>query len=1124
MELRLLGPLQVLVDGTPVVVGGAAERALLARLALEAGRVVSAEHLIDSLWGEDLPAHAANALQGRVSRLRSAFRAVGLAETLIVSRRPGYLLDVDPATVDVHRFARLVEEARRGAPDRYPAALGLWQGPALAEFDDHAWARDQRQRLDELRLTATEEWLQARLAGGQHAELVDELTDLVTHHPLRERLHGQLMLALYRAGRQADALAAFQRARRILDDELGLDPSPELRALEQAMLRQDPTLAAPTPAARPSEAPTRGQEQQVSAAEAEEAEEPPALPRRLTSFIGRDRERVALAELLAARRLVTVTGPGGVGKTSLAIAAAAAEPAADGTWFVPLAGVAEPAEPAGLAAAVAEAIGAPTGPGSPNDRVLRRLRHRRALLVLDNCEHLAAAAAALADRLLGACPDLRVLATSREPLGLPGEAQFPLAPLAVPPADAAPVELTGSGAVRLFVERARDADPTFVLNEDTSSAVALICRRLDGLPLALELAAARVKLLPVSDIAARLDDRFRLLTSGPRTADARQRTLRAAIDWSHHLLTDEERALFRRLAVFRGGWSLDAAEQVCGQPDRDDRDDRVGGGGGGGGGGDGFDVFELHARLVDRSLIVARAQRPGSAGFGMLETLREYAADRLDEAAERERIEAAHAAYFTGLAGWAEARLRGAGQDAALALLRGERDNLRAALAWGRAHPGSDLGLRLAAALGWFWYFTSAQEGVPELEAMLAAAKGASATHAAEPRARALQALSVAARPGSCIVHPDPRCASAARESLQLFRDIGDTTAAAYSLTLLAVEGIADGDPGAALDMLDEAAAAFDRAADRWGLALVGFVRMELHFLVGDPDTATEQGAQALAGFRELDDHWGISAVQYHHGLALHRAGRLREALAVHEAALIPGRRGTTNTVPYVLADMGHIALQLGDLDRAAQHLAEAGVVARQLGADANPVALIGEGHLARERGDLAAAERNYRAALRLLASGATPEWEAAAHNGLGFLAAHAEDLDAADAHHRAAWQAAARAPAAGARAGATALEGLAGVAAAARGDGIRAAHLLGTAALWRQLRHQPALRTEHRDIDRAAAAARDLLGEPGYEQAHTDGLQLPPEAIIDLSRPAHAQLSAWLTVPARPGPGAERG
>lgn len=610
-----------------------------------------------------------------------------------------------------------------------------------------------------------------------------------------------------------------------------------------------------------------------------------------------------------------------------------------------------------------------------------------------------------------------------------------------------------------------------------------------------------MKLLDAAEIAARLDDRFRLLTSGPRTADPRQRTLRAAIDWSHQLLTDPERVLFRRLAVFQGGWSLDAAEQVCADPGSDDpgSDDLIG---------DDFDILDLHARLVDRSLVVPRH----GPGFGMLETLREYAAERLDQAGERERIEAAHAAYMTRLAGDAERRLRGAGQDGALALLRAERDNLRAALAWGRTHPGADLGLRLAAALGWFWYFTSAQEGVAELEAMLAAAPVA----AAPSRARALQALSVAARPGSCIVHPDSRCAGAARESLELFTEAGDTTAAAYSATLLAVETIAGGDPGESLAMLDQAAAAFDRAADRWGLALADFVRMELQFLVGDPDNATRHGAQALTAFGQLDDHWGVSAVQYHHGLALHRAGRLQAALSVHEAALTHGRRATTNTVPYVLADMGHIALQLGELDRAAQHLTEAHVVARQLGADGNPVAAIGEGHLARERSDPTAAAQHYEAALRLLAAGSTPEWEAAAHNGLGFLARLAGDLDTAESRHRAAWQAAARAPAVGARAGATALEGLAG-AAAARADGTRAANLLGTAARWRELRHQPALRTERHDIDRAATAARDLIGSAAYEHAYTYGLQLPPDAVVDLRQPAHPQLAAWLREPVRP-------
>jgi predicted ATPase/DNA-binding SARP family transcriptional activator len=1076
VQFRVLGPLQVVVDGTPAGLRGAGERALLALLLLEAGRVVPADRLIDGLWGEDLPANAANALQGRVSRLRRELQRVGLPAALVESRRPGYVLDVDPSTVDVHRFAGLLEEARRsveqggsGAGRLYAAALALWEGPALAEFESEPWARDQKHRLEEMRLAATEEWLDARLAAGEHAELVGELTDLVTRHPLRERLHGQLMIALYRAGRQADALAAYQRARWTLDDELGLDPSAELRGLEQAILRQDASLAAPRRAA---------------------PQERPALATRLTSFVGRDRELTRVRELLATRRLVTLTGPGGVGKTSLAaeVATAASDLAPDGTWLVALAGV---SEVAALAPAVADAVGAPSGPGTAQDRVVRHLRRREALVVLDNCEHLAPECAQLTGRLLAGCPGLRLLATSREPLAVAGEAQFPVSPLPIPPVEAGPAELAAVDTVRLFTDRARDAEPGFTLDEVSGPVVAHICRRLDGLPLAIELAAARVKALPVEEIAARLDDRFRLLTAGPRTADGRQRTLRATVDWSHQMLTDAEQVLFRRLSVFRGGWSLAAAEEVCA-----------------GAGLDGADVLDLHARLVDRSLVVAR---PGSrARFGMLETLRQYAAERLVEAAEGARAEAAHAAFFTRLAGEAEPRLRGAEQDHALALLRGERDNLRAALAWGRAHPSSELGLRLAAALGWFWYFTSAREGVSELEAMLAAAPSA----APQARARALQAMAVVPRPGSCIVHPDPRCAAAARASLELFTRDGDTAGAAYSAVLLAVEGIAGTDPAGSLTMLDGAAAAFERTGDDWGRALVLFVRMELHFLTGDADAATGYGAQALELFRALGDHWGISAVQYHHGLALHRAGRLEAALAVHGAALAQGRLGLTNTVPYVLADLGHIALELGDPDRAAQHFAEARAVARELGAEGSAPASLGEGHLARERGDLPAAARHYDTALRL-AGQATPEWEAAARGGLGFVAELTGDLEVAESHHRAAWQAAARAPGAGVRAGATALEGLACVA-VARGDASLAANLLGTAARWRQWRHQPALRTELPDVARAAARARELLGEHAYGEAYSRGLQPPPGVLVDLQQPVEPQLAAWLRQPVR--------
>jgi tetratricopeptide (TPR) repeat protein len=482
----------------------------------------------------------------------------------------------------------------------------------------------------------------------------------------------------------------------------------------------------------------------------------------------------------------------------------------------------------------------------------------------------------------------------------------------------------------------------------------------------------------------------------------------------------------------------------------------------------------------------------------MLETLRQYADERLRDAGERDRLGAAHATYLTRRAEDAEARLRGPEQDHWLGVLRVERNNLRAALAWGRAHANtSDLGLRLAAALGWYWYFTGAPEGVAELETMLAAAQSAS-PHA---RARALQAIAVAGRPGSCIVHPDPRCAAAARASLQSFVELGDTRAAAYSRALLAVEGIAGSDWAVSLAMLDEAAAEFDRVGDDWGRALALFVRMELHFVAGDADAATGYTQHALDLFRALDDHWGISAIQYHHGLALHRAGRLQAALSVHETALAQSRRVPTKTVHYALADMGHIAQVLGDLDRAAQHFAEARVVARQFGAEGSAPASLGEGHLARERGELDTAARHYQETLQLLTGQGTPEWEAAALVGLGFVAELSGDLDAAEAYHRSAWQAAAQSVTAAAGVAAAALEGLA-CAAAARGDGETAADLLGTAARWRHWHHRPALGTEQHDIDRAVAGARALLGEHAYRAVYARGLQAHPGIIVDLQHP----------------------
>ncbi|HEU4347295.1 MAG TPA: BTAD domain-containing putative transcriptional regulator, partial [Actinoplanes sp.] len=805
MEFRILGPLEIVVDGTVRTLPAGGERAVLELLLLNTGRVVPASALVDALWGEHLPANAGNALQGRISRLRRALADAGLPDALVTTRRPGYLADVDPQRVDAHRYIGIVQDARRRADQNAPVeairlydeGLALWRGDPLAEFSAEEWARAEINRLTSLRMAAIEERNNQRLSLGHHAELVAELEDLTARYPLQERLHGQLMLALYRSGRQADALAAYQRLRQTLDEELGLEPSAELRALEQAILRQDAKLSAPA-RVRPTAQHN--------------------LPTRLTSFIGRGGELNEIHGLLRESRLVTLTGPGGAGKTSLAIEAAAhiTDRYSDGVWLIRLAGVTDPTH---VAQAVADTLAVPDGSGTVEDRLIRFLRERTCLLLVDNCEHLVDASAVLIERLLVTCDQVRVLATSREPLAVPGEVQLAVPPLDTPPVNAASAELAAYDAVQLFLDRARAALPAFRLDAATAAPMAEVCRQLDGIPLAIELAAARVKTFTIGDIAARLDDRFQLLTAGPRTAEARQRTLRATVQWSHQLLTDPEQVLFRRLSVFRGGWSPDAAERVCEGP-----------------GIDRADVVGLLAALVDRSLVVAD-HREG-VRFRMLETLRHYAAERRTEAGEDDRVARAHATYYTTVAEQGEPALRGPQQGRWLQWLSTERDNLRVALAWCRAHAGSepDLGLRLAGALGWFWYFASHQDGRHEVTAMLAAATGA--TPAA--RARALQGHAVVARPRSCIVHPSAECAPSARASWEILRELGERHRAAMSRTLIAVEGIGRPDMTSSLEVLAEANEEFVRVGDEWGQALVLFVEMELHGVAGRLDEATE--------------------------------------------------------------------------------------------------------------------------------------------------------------------------------------------------------------------------------------------------------------------------------------------
>ena len=1060
MEIRVLGPVEVVVEEHVRTIPGSGERELLALLALSAGRVLPVPALVDSLWAEDLPANPGNALQVRVSKLRRALNAVGASSALIVTRPPGYLLDIEPRQVDALRFTELVAQARAAvsgdpstAAERYRDALSSWHGEALSEFAETGWAGTEAARLTELQLAAHEELIDLELAAGRHSDVLGELKALTAAHPLRERLQGRLMLALYRAGRQAEALAAYQRARAVLDAELGLEPSEELRALERAILQQRPDLRAPARAAPVRPRPSRARR----------------FPPRLTSFLGRDEDEARVGALLRAHRLVTVTGPGGVGKTSLAVevARAAEDDFADGVGFVRLAGVAEEAEVPMAALSALDVRDVPTA--TAEEQVLGHLRDREVLLLLDNCEHLADACAVLAERLLESCPRLRLLATSREPLAARGEVQAFLEPLPVPPTGAARADVETSAAVRLLAERAQSASPDFRLGDDNIAAVAEICRQLDGIPLALELAAARVSALPVTELANRMGDRFAILTAGPRTAEARQRTLRATVDWSYQLLSEPERVLLRRLSVFRGAWTLEAVQSVAA--------------------GDGLDaaaVVDTLARLVDRSLVVV--ERDAGPRYHLLETVREYARERLAEADESELIGRAHVRYLTELAERAEQELRGGGQSRWLARLSRERDDIEAALAWCTAHADAepDAGLRLVGALGWYWYFATRPDGGRRVAAMLAAAPAGSPAS----RARALQALAVAARPGACIVHPAPGCAAAAAESRTLFVQLGDEFRAALSTTLLAVEGIGGDDAASAFDLLAEADREFRRVDDAWCSALVQFVQMELHAAAGQMADARSSGNRALAVFRRLGDQWGVSAIQFHLGVALHRSGHLGEALAMYEGALASGREvGPANTIQYALAGAGHVALQLGEAERAAHFFAESHAVARELGAEGNPRAAVGEGLLARAQGHLAEAHERLAVAQRMLAGQDEPEWSATTLIGLGHLAELSGDLDSAEFSHRRAWQTA--------PGQAAALEGLACVA-AARGEAQHAARLLGAASWWRGKRHRPLSRLDLVDVERATGTARALLGDGVFESVYRNGTAEPHTVVAD--------------------------
>lgn len=673
MQFMLLGPLRVTTGGEEVRVGPPRQQALLAVLLLHRHRVLSAERLVHALWGDEPGDGARSTLKAHVSRLRGVLAPSAGEGVTLETRRPGYVLHVPDEDVDVARFERLAAEGHAAlvqgnsasAAETLREALGLWRGAALAGLTEQSeLLKAEASRLEELRLAALGDRVQADLRLGEHEDLVGELETLVADHPFRESLWGHLMVALYRAGRQADALAAYQRASSLLADELGVDPSEGLRQLQEQILRQDPSLAPPAPPQEPD-------------ARAERFR----LPASRETPVGRETEAEAVKKALSECRLVTLTGPGGAGKTTLAlhVGSLVQERFDDGAALVDLASVEDPADVGG---AVLAALGAKDHVEQTNAAsVVRALGAREVLLVVDNCEHVLDAAAELIDETLAACPRVRVLATSRQPLDVPGGHRWPVTPLAVPAEDANSTEVLRSPAVALFVRRAQAVDPHFRLTGDEVPVAARIVRELDGLPLAIELAAVRVTSLSLEEIAAHLGHRFRLLRGGPRRGPARQQTLENALAWSEQLLGEVERRTLARLAALPGGAGVTTARRVAFEENIDD-----------------LGVVDVLDGLARKSLLSAERTATGMR-YRMLESVRAYFLNRLNERDESEPTRRRLADYVLELAQEAGQAIRSADPTDALARLDEELANLAAVRSWALGEGEPEVLFRLVTAL-----------------------------------------------------------------------------------------------------------------------------------------------------------------------------------------------------------------------------------------------------------------------------------------------------------------------------------------------------------------------------------------------------------------------------------------
>ncbi|MGJ6968059.1 AfsR/SARP family transcriptional regulator [Streptosporangium sp. G11] len=1131
MRVGILGPLRV--DGGPphahgTEIHGARLRILLVRLALDPGRVVTAERLIDDLWPEGPPDHPANALQSLVSRLRRRLPGA------VASHPAGYLLDLPREAVDAWAFERLAAEGRTASGDPTVAgsllreALSLWRGPALADASVLPFAAAPATRLEELRLSALRARFDADLALG-HAP-VAELEEVVAAHPLREPFHARLVLALLAEGRRTEALAAYERIRLSLAEDLGLDPGPELRAAHLAALRgESPHTAsgpreavadAPGPADARGLAETPGLAGARSRRDGVESRDPAEprergrprdrgdrgeprdnLPARLTSFVGRREELARLGELLGTARLVTLTGPGGVGKTRLAIETAASLDVPDGVWLVELAPL---SHPSGVAAAVQVALsgsglladhpaapwsgadpgsapgetghrgelaseadgagyaGAPGRPlhgeGDSLERLAVALRGRAPVLVLDNCEHVIDEAARVADRLLAASGGLRILATSREPLDITGENLHPVPPLDLPAPDALLQEALACPAVTLFGDRAAAALPGLRVDDDTVADVVRVCRELDGIPLAIELAAARLRSLGVGQLADMIGDR--LAFRGSRTAQPRHRTLRAVIDWSWDLLSSDERTLLRRMSVFSGGATADAVGRICGY---------------------GVDVV---TSLVDRSLVtvVPAPRAGGEVRYRLLETLRRYAAERLEEAGETGRTRAEHVRYFVELAEAEEPFLRTGDQLRALAVLDVEQGDLDSALDHAISSGDGDRALRMIMARLWYWMMRGRRGEAGAWASAVLAAVGDEPPPGREPA----HALCVLAAPAGTPMTADPSAARsralatlwesdhpAALGSWAIVNGYTAGTAEAHRRALAAVERFG-GHP-----------APWMRATAR----LMGGI-VEFEYGRAGASRAEELLRPAVDDYRLTGDRWGLSMAFYWLSLVAENRGDTAGALSLLEEAVAPATEiGGLEAVPgpiMVRVRLCRLRLRAGDLAGVEAELARAEAAVSRIG---DPIATARlrhvQGELALRREDPERAESLLGEALDLLRDQAmvSPQLVALINVEIARVHRARDEPDAARSPLRRALESVA--PSGDETVRASVLEEVAEWH-ASTGDLESAAVLLGTALTLRGID-----RTADPAVRALAARAAEALGEDRHRAARARGAAL---------------------------------